>query len=226
MAKLVLSRGGAIAMQRFLDADSLTIGRDPSSDFVVDDPRVAAIHARVVVVGHDYILEAAPPAELVINGTACVRRILQHGDVAEFGDCHLKYVDSRAASPIDLERTMLIRGLDPAIASDPAPTPGPTRIAATSPEASAARFPSGHVEWIDGPHRGEQRRLDRVVATFGTPGVGVVVLTRRPQGFFATHVEGADYPRVNGRSIGAAACALTPGDVIEVAGASLRFMQP
>ncbi len=221
MAKLVLSLDGAITDQRFLDATPLTIGRDPTSDLVVDDPRVGAVHSRVVVVGHDYILEAAVDGSVTVNGTPCTRRILQHGDVADVGDHRLKYLDARASSPLELERTMLIPGLDRVVGDAGAAPPA----AVPSLRAANTRFPVGRVEWLGGPHRGSQRTLERVVDTFGIPGIGVVVLTRRPHGFFATHVEGEVYPRVNGRSLGTDPCALANGDVIEVAGEMLRFTQ-
>ena len=51
----------------------------------------------------------------------------------------------------------------------------------------------------------------------------VAVLTRRPQGYFITHVEGANRPTVNGQSIGAAPHSLKDHDVIELAGVKMEF---
>lgn len=221
MAKLVLSSEGAIVMQRFLDEETVTIGRGPGNDVVVDDPAVAERHASISAVGNDYILEGGDAVAVAVNGRAQARRILQHGDVIELGAYNLKYIDSKAAAEIDLERTMLMPGLGPLL--------GPNAVSADVPvpssRSSKTRFPEGRVEWIGGPRRGSVRALDRVIATFGTPGEGVVVVTRRPHGFFATHVEGVRYPRVNGESIGKEPRALVSGDVIEVAGDKLRFTQ-
>lgn len=222
MAKLVLSSEGAIVMQRFLDDESVTIGRSPGNDVVVDDPAVNDLHASISVVGNDYILEGSAGAAVAVNGRAQDRRILQHGDVIDLGAYSLKYIDSKAATEIDLERTMLMPGLAPLLGTDEAGAAPPV----PSSRSAKTRFPQGRVEWIGGPHRGSERVLDRVIATFGTPGVGVVVVTRRPHGFFVTHVEGAGYPRVNGESIGKEPRALVAGDVIEVAGEKLRFRQP
>ncbi len=220
MAKLVLSSEGAIVMQRFLDEEPLTIGRATGNDVVVDDPAVADVHASISVVGNDYILEGTAAA-VAVNGRPQARRILQHGDVIELGAYSLKYIDSRAAAEIDLERTMLMPGLGPLLGTEDASTDLPV----PSSHRSKTRFPEARVEWTGGPHRGSVRVLDRVIATFGTPGVGVIVVTRRPHGFFVTHVEGAGYPRVNGDSIGKEPRALVTGDVIEVAGEKLRFTQ-
>jgi pSer/pThr/pTyr-binding forkhead associated (FHA) protein len=53
--------------------------------------------------------------------------------------------------------------------------------------------------------------------------VQVAVLTRRPQGYFITHVEGASRPTVNGQQIGAAPHSLKDHDVIELAGVKMEF---
>ena len=45
MAKLVLSKGGSVLHQCFLDKDRVGIGRDGHNHVVVDDPAVAGEHA-------------------------------------------------------------------------------------------------------------------------------------------------------------------------------------
>jgi hypothetical protein len=50
------------------------------------------------------------------------------------------------------------------------------------------------------------------------------VIARRPHGYFITHVEGRNYPRVNRQSIGKEARALRHGDVIEVGDWQLEFL--
>ena len=65
--------------------------------------------------------------------------------------------------------------------------------------------------------------LNKPLTTLGKPGVQVAVLTRRPQGYFITHVEGAARPTVNGQQIGPAPTALKDHDVIELAGVKMEF---
>ncbi len=55
------------------------------------------------------------------------------------------------------------------------------------------------------------------------PGVQVAVITRRPQGYFITHVEGAVMPVLNGKTLDAQAHALNDHDVIELAGVKMEF---
>ncbi len=65
--------------------------------------------------------------------------------------------------------------------------------------------------------------MNKPLTTLGKPGVQVAVLTRRPQGYFITHVEGAARPTVNGQPIGTAPHALKDHDLIELAGVKMEF---
>ena len=49
------------------------------------------------------------------------------------------------------------------------------------------------------------------------------MITRRPHGYFITHVEGASFPLVNGRAIDAQARPLRDHDIIEIAGVKMEF---
>ncbi len=65
--------------------------------------------------------------------------------------------------------------------------------------------------------------LTKALTTLGKPGVQVAVIAKRPQGYFITHVEGAQHPSVNGQAIGPAPHALKDHDLIEIAGIKLEF---
>ena len=225
MAKLVLSKEGSVVDTRFLDKGRITIGRGAGNDVVIDDPAVRSLHAAIVAVTNDYILEdLAGEQGVEVNGVATQRRILQHGDVIGFGPYHVRYVDSKAASEIDLERTILISGVNPLSGERPEGGQAvPDFLHVPKARATKVKFPSGRMRWLAGPHEGEVKALDRVIATVGIQDEQLAVVTRRPQGYFVTHVEGGEYPRVNGESIGADPRALRNGDVIEVASEKVSF---
>ncbi|MCC7326909.1 MAG: FHA domain-containing protein [Burkholderiales bacterium] len=224
MAKLVLSTEGSIVDQRFLDDARLTVGRGADNAIVVDDAAVDDLQFAIVVVGNDHILEhLAQGAGTVVNGKPVRRRILQHGDVVELGVYHLRYVDAKTSSAFDLERTMLIAGLPPPMAAVAGDAAERTDSDAPPARVSTVHFPRGRVRWSDDTGGERTQELDRVVATFGVPGVQLAVVTRRPHGYFLTHVEGRVSARVNGRSIGTQPLGLRHGDVIEVGDDKLHF---
>ena len=221
MAKLVLSTGGSVVFQCFVDKERLSIGRDPTNQVVIDDPAVSRVHAAIVAVGNDHILEDQSSANgTFVNGKRVPRRILQHGDVIAFGAFGLRYLNPKTTSEFDLDRTMLIPGLADARTGVAA---GDDEPAVPRARANRANFPKGRVRMTAGPRAGLTLVLDRVVATFGRPGYQLAVITRRPRGFFLTHVEGRRYPRVNGQAVGLDARLLHHGDAIEVADEKLEF---
>jgi pSer/pThr/pTyr-binding forkhead associated (FHA) protein len=223
MAKLVLSAGGAVLYQCFLDKDRLTIGREAHNQIVIDDPSVSREHAAIVPVGNDHILEDLSSANgTIVNGTKLSRRILQHGDVMEFGQFHLRYLNPKVAADIDLERTMLIEGLSDHRAQlrDGA---GPVVGNVPMPRTGRTNYPKARVWMGAGPRAGEVIELDRVVTMFGRPGVRSAVVVRRPLGYYVTHVAGRRFPRVNGQTIGRDPRRLQHGDIVEAGDERLEF---
>ncbi len=225
MAKLVLSKGGSVLYQCFIEKDRIGVGRDTHNHVVVDDPAVGAEHATIVPVGNDHVLEDLKnPGGTVVNGSRVDRHILQHGDVIELGSFYLRYLNPRLSSTIDLERTMLIAGLKGA-ANDAARDSSLNDAARVAPaRLGKVRFPRGVIRGLKGKDAGSVIELDRVVTMLGNRGDGLAVLTRRPKGYFITHVQGRRHPRVNGHFVGKEPRLLQSGDIIEVADEKVEFL--
>jgi len=105
-------------------------------------------------------------------------------------------------------------------AAPAAPAAAPAPVAAPVPKSSQ---PLGAIQLLSGGNAGKELELSKPLTTLGKPGVQVAVLTRRPQGYFITHVEGAQRPTVNGQPIGSAPHALKDHDLIEIAGIKMEF---
>ncbi|OGA40499.1 MAG: hypothetical protein A3G28_00895 [Betaproteobacteria bacterium RIFCSPLOWO2_12_FULL_68_19] len=108
---------------------------------------------------------------------------------------------------------------------DAKPAPAAAPAPAGAPAAAPARpaQPLGAIQLLSGGNAGKELELAKPLTTLGKPGVQVAVLTRRPQGYFITHVEGTNRPQVNGQQIGPAPHALKDHDVIELAGVKMEF---
>jgi pSer/pThr/pTyr-binding forkhead associated (FHA) protein len=94
---------------------------------------------------------------------------------------------------------------------------------AAAPVAPKSAQPLGAIQLLSGGNAGKELELSKPLTTLGKPGVQVAVLTRRPQGYFITHVEGAQRPTVNGQPIGTAPHALKDHDLVEIAGIKMEF---
>lgn len=106
----------------------------------------------------------------------------------------------------------------------PASAPAKPAPAPANPAAATASVPqAAAVQILTGPNAGKELELVKNLTTLGKPGVQVAVLTRRPHGYFITHVEGASHPMVNGTALGDHPHQLTDHDVIELAGVKMEF---
>ena len=106
---------------------------------------------------------------------------------------------------------------------DAAPRAAPAQAAPAPAATSRPGQPLGAIQLLSGGNAGRELELTKPLTTLGKPGVQVAVLTRRPQGYFITHVEGDKRPTVNGSEIGAAPHSLKDHDVIELAGVKMEF---
>ena len=136
-------------------------------------------------------------------------------------------VAQRAAAVQAAGQSAQAAGVADKDAAKPAPAAAPATAAPATPPAPAAAArpaqPLGAIQLLSGGNAGKELELTKPLTTLGKPGVQVAVLTRRPQGYFITHVEGAARPNVNGQQIGPAPHALKDHDVIELAGVKMEF---
>jgi len=100
-------------------------------------------------------------------------------------------------------------------ASQPQPAMGASQPVGTGRVAA--------IQILSGANAGKEMELTKALTTLGKPGVQVAVITKRPQGYYITHVEGANFPIVNGKAVDAQAHPLNDHDVLELAGVKMEF---
>ena len=245
MAKQILSMDGLVLKEYSLSKERTTIGRKPHNDIQIDNLAVSGEHAVIVTILNDSFLEDLGSTNgTLVNGQQVKKHFLQPNDVVELGKYKLKYINDAPApaKSADFEKTMILRpgafkAVPPAPAQSAAQPPGVAKAAGDSPSAhgqpqppvAAAQVQSapapkiGVIQVLTGANTGRELALTKPLTTLGKPGVQVAVITRRPQGYFITHVEGAVMPVVNGKTLDAQAHPLVDHDVIELAGVKMEF---
>jgi pSer/pThr/pTyr-binding forkhead associated (FHA) protein len=253
MAKLILSLDGQVIKEHDVNKERMTIGRKPHNDIQIDNLAVSGEHAMIMTILNDSFLEDLGSTNgTMVNGQPVKKHFLQSEDVVEIGKYKLKYVNDQAGKMTqqEFEKTMVLRapagGAAPAKASSGtdthtnlkpvdtqtnAPTStvpgGPSASAAPQQQpaasATAAAGIEGAIQILSGPNAGRELPLSKPLTTVGKPGVQVAVIAKRPQGFFLTHVEGANFPVVNGKPLNTQAHQLQDHDIIELAGVKMEF---
>ena len=126
-----------------------------------------------------------------------------------------------AASISDTQTNMKPMAPPVAVASAPAaPAPAPAPAPAHDPNSPAR---DSAIQVLSGAAAGRTLDLTKNLTTIGKPGVQVAVITRRPTGFFITHVEGTVFPTINGVALSGQAKQLVDHDLIEIAGIKMEF---
>lgn len=246
MAKLHFLLDGNSLGEIALDKERMTIGRRPTNQIHIDNLAVSGVHAVIVTIGNDSFLEDLNSTNgTMVNGKTIKKYVLQHEDVIEFGKYQLKYINEnhKANAGDGFEKTMMILPKqEPQVTAKISPEkqqlPENTE-AATTDESSqvSADFPEateddkviadteniGRLQVLTGASVGRELLLNKTMTTLGKPGSQVAVITRRPHGYFITHVGGNNHPTVNGLTIGVQAHALNNQDIIELAGTKMEF---
>jgi hypothetical protein len=221
--KLILKFGDSILGEYPLDKEALTIGRKPQNDITVENLAVSGQHARVITILSDSFLEDLNSTNgTYVNGKLVQKHALQHGDVIKIGKHELTYVNEETAmSDDDMEKTMIIRpSALSAVAQQQAAEKG--MEAAQSMASSGGQAPPAGIKLLNGPNAGRSMELKKALTSLGKPGTQVASISKRPDGYFLTHVEG-DTPKVNGTDVGPDAYKLNNNDEFELAGVKLQF---
>lgn len=213
MPKIILSIDGVVIKEVQLTKDRTTLGRRPYNDVVVDNLAISGEHAVLQMEGAQVYLEDLKSTNgTYVNGKAIKKQLLQNGDTVEVGKYMIKFVNDAVA------------GLGLA-SGQSYPPPAPTILLGLAADAGGADSLHATIRVLSGAAAGRELPLTKVVTTIGKPGVAVAAITRGQRGFVVHHVEGAGNPVLNGTPIGAEPLALKSGDLIELAGAQMQFVQ-
>jgi len=205
--------------------DKTTLGRRPYNDIVIDNLAFSGEHAVLQMVGNDVFIEDLNSTNgTYINGKAVKKQLLAHNDTVEIGKYKIKFL---VEDGTDYEKTMIMK---PGATPPPAASSGSGYARTTGLSSSGfgalggANTPAS-IKVLNGAAAGREVMLTKVVTTVGKPGVQVASITKRPGGYVLAHVEGSLQPTVNGNAVVGETVHLKNGDVIELAGTQMQFVQ-
>ena len=221
MPKMIVSIDGVVIKEVQLSKDRTTLGRRPYNDIVIDNLAVSGEHAVLLMTGNEVYLEDLNSTNgTYVNGKAVKKQLLQNSDTVEIGKYKIKYINEVAGA--GFEKTMIFK---PGAVGMPAPGAAAQPGAAAPARAPDAAHVQASIKVLSVAAAGREVPLVKVVTTIGKPGVAVAAITRRPQGFVVAHVEGGNKPTLNGATIGAEPVSLKNGDLLELAGTQMQFVQ-
>ena len=200
MPKMIVSIDGVVIKEVQLTKDRTTLGRRPYNDIVIDNLAISGEHAVLQLSGSEVYLEDLNSTNgTYVNGKAAKKQLLRNGDTVEVGKYKIKFISDAV--------------------DDPSPKTAPAGL-----NDDAPNVPQAAIKVLSGAAAGRQVPLTKAVTTIGKPGIAVAAITRQQRGF-VIHVEGAGNPSLNGRPFGSEPVPLKNGDLIELAGTQMQFVE-
>lgn len=203
---------GLVLKEMPLTKERTTIGRKSDNDIQIDNLAISGHHAIITCITNDAFLEDQNSTNgTYLNGQPVKKNVLRNNDVIELGKYKIKFIadDAKPAlSPSEMIETSALRPFEmPGTASDAGasasgPAPHETQILSAAAQQAAEAGAPGHpvglgvIQVLSGANAGRELQLTKSLTTLGKPGRQVAVITRRPHGYFITHVEGASFPLV------------------------------
>lgn len=214
MAKLLLHIEDGTLKEIALNKERTTIGRRSDNDVCLTNAAVSSQHAVLVLILSDCFLEDLGSTNgTYVNSKQITRHFLQDQDVIEIGRHRLTF---RADTTPANQTTPVLNEEHAVTLTELGGRPAAVQL---EPEKRKAK-----IRVLSGPHAGRELPIDKDLLSLGKAGVQVVTITRRPHGYFLTHVEGDAVPIVNGKKLESSTYPLYSNDVVELVGVKLEFV--
>jgi pSer/pThr/pTyr-binding forkhead associated (FHA) protein len=202
MPQLIATVQGVEVKQVQLHKPRTTLGRKPGNDIVLDNMVVSGEHCVFELEGlaDVYLRDLGSTNGTFINNQKAKERVhLRDGDTIAIGPFRIRYVQQN---------------------EQPSGFGATTQFAAVcmSPAAMLASF-----QVMSGTSAGLTVPVVKAVTTFGRPGVCVVSVSHRRNGYFVAHLSGETTPLLNGQPVADEPVALADQDVLDLAGTKMLF---
>ena len=198
MPKMIISLDGAAIKEVQLTKERTTLGRRLYNDIVIKHLAVSGEHALLQMTGHEvYIEDLNSTNGTYVNGKTVKKQLLQDRDTIEIGKYRIQF---------DMEA-------------------GRSQPASAEGRGVGSVLKNAAIRVLSGVAVGRELTLVKPVTSIGKPGVALATVSRQANGFVLAYVEGAVRPMLNGTTVGNDALALKNGDLIELAGTQMEFVE-
>jgi pSer/pThr/pTyr-binding forkhead associated (FHA) protein len=228
MARLVLSLDNQVLAEYNMMKERYTVGRLPDNDVRIDNPTVSGHHSLIINILNDSFLEDLNSTNgTYVNGKLIKKHALQNGDVITVGRHQLRFVDSTADGEDhdEFAQTMVLSKSDMIGGGTDSPAPA-AQSAKPGERHAPPPLATAKIQVLNGTFAGREVALTKALTTMGQPGVQVIAITRRADGYQLVQVENAANrapPKINGVPLGPQARKLSDNDVIELIGIKMGF---
>ncbi|EIC30279.1 MULTISPECIES: FHA domain-containing protein [Methylomicrobium] len=190
-----------------LDEGKVRIGRDETNEIIINSLAIAPVHAVIAFSkGVATIRALQDEFPITVNGGKTKEAILNENDMIALGKHHVLFNNaSSVGGPEPFDETIendpsvpLLFGLEP-------------------------KLPNGNFQIMDGENIGKIIPIKKTMVQLGRPGQGIVVVTRKKEGYFVSTLENKGSLTVNGEPIANRIVKLSNNDILGINDKSLQF---
>lgn len=203
MPQLIASIEGIEIQHMYLDRERTTLGRRASNHIVLPDIAVSGEHCVFELHGlaSVYVQDLGSTNGTYVNDHMVKRQLLEDGDLLTIGKFKLQYLSANEL--MDEGRT--------------AAMPLEAALSTTSVALHAS------LKVLSGSSEGLELPLAKAVSTFGKQGVARIAIAHRRHGYYISCIDAQQViPTLNGMNITDDPVMLTHGDVLTLAGTTMR----
>ncbi|MBL1262779.1 FHA domain-containing protein [Methylomicrobium sp. RS1] len=183
------------------------LGRDETNEILIDSLAIAPVHAVITLHNGVATIRALQDEfPIIVNGGKTKEAVLNENDMIALGKHHVLFNHS---SSVDGPKPF-----DESIANDP---PAPL-LFGVEPE-----LPNGNFQIMDGENIGKIIPIKKTMVQLGRPGQGIVIVTRKKEGYFVSTLENKGSLTVNGEPIANRIVKLSNNDILGINDKSLQF---
>jgi hypothetical protein len=196
------------------------IGRDDTNELVIDSLAVAPVHAAVIMRGETCMVKQLNDSfPLIINGQKVKECELKSNDSITLGKHNIIYQPSESTG--DMPR--------PIVANEPEDfqiqhiTQEPASFLLGNHTDDDIVLPPAALQVMSGASIGKVLPIKKAMTRLGSTGHGIVIISRRRDGYYASALENKGQLTVNGTPLGNHYLKLNPNDVLAINQTSLLF---
>jgi len=190
------------------ESGNVHIGRDETNDLVVDSLAIAPAHA-VVVLRHatPLIKQLNSDFPLIINGVQHKETMLQDSDTITIGKHRIVYSSTEKF----------------ASTTSAAHAKEPENEKLNQEFNNRVNLPEANLQVMGGKHIGRLVPLKRTMTRLGREGSGIIVITRRKEGYFISMLEVNDEIKINGAELADQTLLLKNDDMLIIDKIPMQF---
>jgi predicted component of type VI protein secretion system len=205
MAKLTVYFKNNVVRSYSFETERVHIGRDDTNDLVIDNPAFAPAHAVIVMQGNSYIIKQLnDDFPLMLNGKSTKESKLHDGDTIIAG----QYVVVFSTDQTMNNTEQLAKKT----------TTSPNRKTKGDYIAHTANF-----QIVSGANIGKIFHLNTPMTLLGERGSGMVVISKRKEGYFVSILENIGTITLNKQPLNDNIIKLNHHDVLVVGNSTVQF---